>query len=180
VGGAAREVGAVSAAWSSAAPAGWPEDVVEETGRVSAAEVAAADENAGKARSTNRRRRVPVPRRPTGRPAVPDPPPSWPGRLPAPSPATVPPQPLPAELVDATGAPVRLTAPDLLSAPPHRLVVDDGNPQMVQGWAGPWPLHQRWWVGEGASSRLQVAVDGGVALLLLAREGRWWVTGIYD
>ncbi|WP_433283085.1 DNA polymerase Y family protein [Pseudonocardia xinjiangensis] len=169
-----------AAAWRSAAPAGWPEDVVQETGRVSAAEVAAADGNGGTAPSTNRWRRVPVPRRPTGRPAVPDPPPSWPGRLPAPSPATVPPQPLPAELVDATGVPVRLTAPDLLSAPPHHLVVDDGNPQMVQGWAGPWPLHQRWWVGEGSSSRLQVAVDGGVALLLLAREGRWWVTGIYD
>jgi protein ImuB len=165
-------------AWRTAAPAGWPEEVVRQTGRVSAADVAAEE---GKGRSTNRRRRVPTPRRPTGRPAVPDPPPPWPGRLPAPSPATVPPQPLPAELVDATGVPVRLTAPDLLSAPPHHLVVDDGNPQVVQGWAGPWPLHQRWWVGDAvAGSRLQVAVDGGVALLLLAREGRWWVTGIYD
>jgi protein ImuB len=174
----AQAAGAVSDSWRSAAPAGWPEDMVRRTGRVSAADVAAEE---GKGRSTNRRRRVPSPRRTTGRPAVPDAPPSWPGRLPAPSPATVPPQPLPAELVDATGRPVRLTAPDLLSAPPHHLVVDDGNPQVVQGWAGPWPLHQRWWVGEGgAGSRLQVAVHGGVALLLLAREGRWWVTGIYD
>ena len=173
-----QEVGAVSDSWRSAAPAGWPEDMVRLTGRVSAADVAAEE---GKGRSTNRRRRVPAPRRSTGRPTVPDPPPSWPGRLPAPSPATVPPQPLPAALVDATGRPVRLTAPDLLSAPPHHLVVDDGTPQVVQGWAGPWPLRQRWWVADAvAGSRMQIAVDGGVALLLLAREGGWWVTGIYD
>ena len=173
-----QEVGAVSDSWRSAAPAGWPEDMVRLTGRVSAADVAAEE---GKGRTTNRRRRVPAPRRSTGRSAVPDPPPSWPGRLPAPSPATVPPQPLPAALVDAMGRPVRLTAPDLLSAPPHHLVVDDGNPQVVQGWAGPWPLRQRWWVADAvAGSRMQIAVDGGVALLLLAREGGWWVTGIYD
>ena len=76
---------------------------------------------------------------------------------------------------------MRLTAPDMLSAPPHHLVVDDGTPQVVQGWAGPWPLRQRWWVADAvAGSRMQIAVDGGVALLLLAREGGWWVTGIYD
>ncbi|WP_433289733.1 DNA polymerase Y family protein [Pseudonocardia sp. CA-142604] len=173
-----QQVGAVADSWRSAAPAGWPEDMVRLTGRVSAADVAAEE---GKGRTTNRRRRVPAPRRSTGRPAVPDPPPSWPGRLPAPSPATVPPQPLPAALVDATGRPVRLTAPDMLSAPPHRLVVDDGTPQVVQGWAGPWPLRQRWWVADAVEgSRMQIAVDGGVALLLLAREGGWWVTGIYD
>jgi protein ImuB len=76
---------------------------------------------------------------------------------------------------------VRLTAPDLLSAPPHQMMVDGGRPRAVQGWAGPWPLHQRWWAPGGAEgSRLQVAMDDGVALLLLARSGRWWVTGIYD
>jgi protein ImuB len=173
-----QELGAVADSWRSAAPAGWPEDMVRLTGRVSAADVAAEE---GKGRTTNRRRRVPAPRRGTGSPAVPDPPPSWPGRLPAPSPATVPPQPLPAALVDAAGRPVRLTAPDMLSAPPHHLVVDDGTPQVVKGWAGPWPLRQRWWAADAvAGSRMQIAVDGGVALLLLAREGGWWVTGIYD
>jgi protein ImuB len=168
----------------SAAPAGWPEDVVRRTGRISAADVDThANESvpSTKGRSTNRRRRVPTPRRSTGRTAVREPPPSWPGRLPAPSPATVPPQPLPAELVDVTGSPVRLTAPDLLSAPPHQVMVDGGRPRAVQGWAGPWPLHQRWWApGSAEGSRLQVAMDDGVALLLLARSGRWWVTGIYD
>jgi protein ImuB len=30
------------------------------------------------------------------------------------------------------------------------------------------------------ASRLQVAVDDGGALLLVARDGRWWATGLYD
>jgi protein ImuB len=155
------------------APAGWPEDVVRSAGRVSPPSAAK--------RPTNRRRRVPTPRRSTGGAAVREPPPSWPGRLPAPSPATVPPQPLPAQLRDAEGEPVRLTAPDLLSAPPHEVVVDDGPPRAVHAWAGPWPLQQRWWSRDAVEgSRLQVAVADGDALLLLVREGRWWVTGVYD
>ncbi len=104
-------------------------------------------------RPTNRRRRVAVPRSSTGRAAVPDAPPSWPGRAPAPSPAVVPPQPLPAELIDAAGRPVRLTAPDLLSAPPVHVVVDGGEPQPVVGWAGVWPVRQRWWAPDGVDGR---------------------------
>ncbi|WP_219416585.1 DNA polymerase Y family protein [Pseudonocardia nigra] len=162
---------------ATAAPAGWPEDVVRRAGR----DPVAAGDDAARPRSTNRRRRTPAPRRSTRTSAVREPPPSWPGRVPAPSPATVPPQPLPAELLDAEGTAVALTAPDLLSASPHRLAVDDGSPRTVHGWAGPWPLRQRWWVPDGVEgSRLQVVVDGGAALLLLARDGRWWVTGIYD
>ena len=195
------------------APAGWPEDVVRRTGRLSAAQVAAtmaaevpatapaAPKIGGsgpgtapgpvggpeqtiterRRRSTNRRRRVPTPRRSPGRAAVREPPPPWPGRLPAPSPALVPPQPLPAELLDAAGHPVRLTAPDLLSAPPERVAVDGRAPRAVRGWAGPWPLRQRWWLPDGTEgSRLQVALDDDVALLLLVHDGRWSVTGVYD
>lgn len=93
----------------------------------------------------------------------------------------MPAEPLPAELLDAAGQPVLLTAPDLLTAPPHRVAVDGGRMHEVQGWAGPWPLRQRWWVFDGVDgSRVQVACDDGVALLLLNRNGRWWVTGVYD
>jgi protein ImuB len=75
---------------------------------------------------------------------------------------------------------VRLTAPDLLSAPPCRLVVDD-EVRTVQGWAGPWPLQQRWWSPDAVvSSRVQVLTADGAAFLLLTTDGRWWVTGIYD
>ncbi|HYH28752.1 MAG TPA: hypothetical protein VD903_00055, partial [Pseudonocardia sp.] len=159
------------------APAGWPEDVVRRTGRISAADLP----DVQRMRSTNRRRRVPTPRPPSRRPAGQEPAPSWPGRLPAPSPATVPPHPLPAELVAADGSPVLLSAPDLLSAPPEHIVVDGGRPQRVPGWAGPWPVQQRWWASGGSgASRLQVTVDDGEALLLLARGGRWWLIGRYD
>jgi protein ImuB len=170
-------------AWASSgapgvAPAGWPEDVVRRTGRISAAALPEAE----RMRTTNRRRRVPAPRRPTGRSVPREPPPSWPGRLPAPSPATVPPQPLPAELTAADGSPVLLRAPDLLFGLPASVAVDGGEPRRVEGWAGPWPVQQRWWAtGRAEASRLQVTLDDdGEALLLLFGEGRWWVIGQYD
>jgi protein ImuB len=93
----------------------------------------------------------------------------------------VPAEPLPAELVDARGRPIWLAAPERLSAPPHRIAVDGDEPRDVEGWAGPWPVRQRWWSPDGVtSSRLQLLCPDGVAFLLASREGRWWVTGIYD
>ena len=130
-----------------------------------------------------------------GRSAVREPPPPWPGRLPAPSPAVVPPEPLPAELCGAAGEPVRLAAPDLLTVAPCTLAVDGGHPHDVRGWAGPWPVWQRWWAPEGeaapsrsadraqpgsAVSRVQVVRADDTAVLLIFRAGRWWVTGVYD
>ena len=122
---------------------------------------------------------------PTPGRSVREPPPPWPGRLPAPSPAVVPPDPLPADLRDAAGRPVLLAAPDLLAAPPHTLAVDGGPPAEVRGWAGPWPLWQRWWApgsapDTAAGSRLQVLRTDGTAYLLVARAQRWEVTGVYD
>ncbi len=147
-------------------PAGWPADVLSATG------APPPDPS------------VPARRRPAGvrgRSPVREPPPPWPGRLPAPSPAVVPPDPLPVELCDAAGHPVQLTAPDLLAAAPRTLAVDGGPPGDVRGWAGPWPVRQRWWAPDGAAgSRLQVVRADEVAFLLLARDGRWWVTGVYD
>ena len=115
------------------------------------------------------------------RATVREPSPPWPGRLPAPSPAVVPPDPLLAELRDAAGRPVLLAAPDLLTAPPYTLAVDDGPPADVRGWAGPWPLWQRWWAPDTvAGSRLQVIRADGTAVLLVALPQRWEVAGVYD
>jgi protein ImuB len=163
-----------------AAPAGWPDDVVRTTGRVSAADLPVAGGTGSRPRPTNARRRLPA--RPALRPpgSVHEPPPSWPGRVPAPSPATVPPAPLPAELLDAAGRPVTLSEPDLLTAAPHRIAVDGGPPREVRAWAGPWPSQQRWWLPDASGrARLQVALADGTALLLTG-DGRWWVTGVYD
>ncbi len=162
---------------TEAAPAGWPLDVLRRTGRASAVELLQPGQPAPK---RSRRRRLPAhhsPRPPTVR----EPPPSWPGRLPAPSPATVPPEPLPALLSDAAGEPVRLTRPDALSAPPAQVAVDGRAPAAVVGWAGPWPVWAHWWTPDATLvARMQVVLDAGEALLLAAREGRWWVVGIYD
>ncbi len=163
---------------SDAAPAGWPVDVLRRTGRVSALEL--LQQGGLHAPKPSRRRRPPAHRSP--RPsAVREPPPSWPGRLPAPSPATVPPEPLPALVHDASGEPVRLFGPDALAAPPVRIAVDGRTPANVVGWAGPWPVWARWWTPEAVSAAwVQVVLDDGTALLLVAREGGWWVAGIYD
>ncbi len=157
------------------APAGWPEDVVRRTGRVPVV----VEPGTASAPGRGRRRRPPS-RRSTPRSAVREPPPPWPGRLPAPAPATVPAQPVPADLLDAAGGPVRLAEPDLLSAPPARLAVA-GQGGAVRGWAGPWPVAQRWWSPDGrAGSRLQVLCADGTAYLLRIEDGRWWVVGVYD
>jgi protein ImuB len=202
------------------APAGWPQDVVRRTGRISAADVLAAappgcpmdlsvtslshpavpstppPESAAdpppphprpagpseppRPRPTNRKRRPPARPSRSTRP-LPDPPASWPGRLPAPSPATVPPEPLPAELLDAAGRPVWLARSDQLSADPHRLVIDGGAARTIEGWAGPWPVRQRWWSPDAVTaSRLQLLCPEGDAFLLIHRDGRWWISGIYD
>jgi hypothetical protein len=69
----------------------------------------------------------------------------WPGALPAPSPAWVHHDPVPAELVDGEDEPVTVSGRGVLSAAPARLSVD-GDPWLeVVAWAGPWPLEERWW-----------------------------------
>jgi protein ImuB len=162
---------------TEAAPAGWPVDVLRRTGRASAVELLQQGQPAPE---RLRRRRLPAHRSPRP-PTVREPPPSWPGRLPAPSPATVPPEPLPALLQDAAGEPVRLIRPDALAAPPAQVAVDGRTAAAVVGWAGPWPVWAHWWTPEGTPvARMQVVLDGGEALLLVARGGRWWVVGIYD
>jgi protein ImuB len=162
------------------APAGWPADTVRRTGRAPAT---AAPDGAEPGRPANRRRRPPA-RRSTPRAPAAEPPPPWPGRLPAPAPATVLPEPVPVGVLDADGSPVRLAEPDRLSAPPARLVRDDrpgAGPVGVAGWAGPWPVQQRWWAGGGGPvARVQVLCADGAAHLLTVRDDRWWLVAVYD
>ncbi|KAA1026173.1 hypothetical protein FVA95_15680 [Pseudonocardia sp. EV170527-09] len=93
----------------------------------------------------------------------------------------MPPDPVPVRLLAADGTEVHPAAPDLLDGIPHR--VAGGAPDReVTGWAGPWPVHTRWWApdGPGPAVRLQVVLADGAALLLVHRGGRWEVTGVYD
>ncbi len=106
----------------------------------------------------------------------------WPGALPAPSPASQPPEPLPAAVVDATGAPIRVDGRGTLSALPARVAVGGGSWRTVTGWAGPWPVEERWWDHRRHRRRvrLQVVCDDGTALLLVLEAGAWHLVATYD
>ncbi|UFU04346.1 DNA polymerase Y family protein [Ruania suaedae] len=118
-----------------------------------------------------------------------DPDQPWPGQIPRPLPATVPAEPVPIRLVDEAGGLVRVGVRGELSGHPVRAQVEAGQKEAgragqprrlrITGWAGPWPVHERWWAGGQARHYLQVTGDG--AALLLAGDGqRWWLEGVYD
>jgi protein ImuB len=106
----------------------------------------------------------------------------WPGRLLAPSPATVLPQPLRAEVTDAAGAPVGVTGRFAVTADPARLALAGRTPVEVTAWTGPWPADERWWDPDTAARRARFQLVGadGVAWLATLDGGRWWVEARYD
>ncbi|PWR10435.1 DNA repair protein [Micromonospora sicca] len=108
--------------------------------------------------------------------------PPWPGRLPPPAPAVVLPSPLAATVHDAAGEPVVVSARLAVSAAPARLTVGTARPAEIVGWAGPWPVDERWWAPAEARrrARFQVCLADGAALLLAVEAGQWLVEAIYD
>jgi protein ImuB len=105
----------------------------------------------------------------------------WPGALPAPSPAVVPAEVQRAELLDATGRTVAVSGRGELSAAPAVLAVAGRPPLDVTGWAGPWPLDERWWEPSlhRRLARLQVVTADGSAHLVLAEHQAWWIAATY-
>jgi protein ImuB len=89
----------------------------------------------------------------------------WPGRLPDPSPALVPPEPRPFEVEWDEGSPLRV-----------RL---GSRWEPVLAWAGPWRHTGRWWTGEGAADRYQVVTSAG-AFLFEVQAGASYLAGVYD
>ena len=69
-----------------------------------------------------------------------------------------------------------------LTGDPAALIVERGAPIPISGWAGPWPIDERWWAsGESRRrARFQVALADGRALLLSLAAGHWAVEAIYD
>ncbi|KXK59068.1 DNA repair protein [Micromonospora rosaria] len=108
--------------------------------------------------------------------------PPWPGRLPPPAPALVLPSPLAATVRDAAGQLVGVSARLQLTAAPADLTVGTAAPAEIVGWAGPWPVDERWWAPAEASrrARFQVCLADGTALLLAVAAGQWRVEAIYD
>ncbi len=109
----------------------------------------------------------------------------WPGRLPPPAPATVLAEPQLVQVCDADGRRVEVDARLQVSGEPHVVwwPPQDGveREARVTGWAGPWPVVQRWW-GDTASRQvyLQVTLDRGPAVLLALRGGVWHLEAMYD
>jgi len=119
---------------------------------------------------------------PTTDPAAP-----WPGRLPAPAPATVVTQRIPVDLVAAGGGPVGVTGRGMFTSDPVA-VRYDGRLRPVLAWAGPWPVDERWWDPAEAHRAVRAQVllgdvgegDEEEALLLSCTGGRWHLEGVYD
>ncbi len=121
---------------------------------------------------------------PWGEPRTPDPRVEhpWPGKLPSPAPTVVYQDPIEVSLRDGTGQPVEVSGRGRLSSPPSRLFLGPGREQAVTGWAGPWPVDERWWdpSHHRRSARMQVVLGDGSAHVLVLERGRWSVEASYD
>ncbi len=117
----------------------------------------------------------------------------WPGQIPAPSPARIHPDPLPADLLDEHGRSIGVNARGELSGAPHRIRIaaQDGSRSSRSGraeqrsiaqWAGPWTAEQRWWdpLTRRRRARLQVVLDDKTAHLLALERQAWAVEASYD
>ncbi|KHL01828.1 hypothetical protein LK10_14620 [Sinomonas humi] len=106
----------------------------------------------------------------------------WPGSLPAPLPTTVFAEPIPVELLDAEARPLRVDERGAAASPAWFRPGSGQDRRPVLGWAGPWPLRQRWWDPDDRRSveRYQVIDDHGEAWLLIGAEGQWWAEARYD
>jgi protein ImuB len=106
----------------------------------------------------------------------------WPGRLPAPAPATVLTAPQPVLVTDPHDLPVTVTGRCVVSAPLTWLRVGQQSPVAIDGWAGPWPLDVRWWdrLTTRRRARFQIATVDGAGFLLVCETGRWSIEALYD
>ncbi len=105
----------------------------------------------------------------------------WPGRVIGPAPGVVYPAAHEAEVTDDAGEIVTVSGRCVVSAAPARLAVPGEPPRRVTGWAGPWPLSERWWDPGAARrrARFQLATDDGRAWLAVVQDGRWLVEAGY-
>ena len=107
--------------------------------------------------------------------------PPWPGMVPEPLPATVFTEPYPVGLLTAGGTPLALNPRGALIGDPATFSAS-GRTQPVIGWAGPWPVDERFWddARHRRAARFQVVTGDGSAWLLLLDEHGWWAEGRYD
>jgi protein ImuB len=107
--------------------------------------------------------------------------PPWPGRIMGAAPGVVYPFGREAEVTDEAGAAVTVTGRCVLSAAPAWLAADGEPPLRITGWAGPWPLSERWWDPAAAHrrARFQLLTGDGRAWLAAVQDGRWLIEAGY-
>jgi len=109
----------------------------------------------------------------------------WPGRLPAPAPATVFAVPHPVTVFADDGSDISVDDRGILSAAPSRFA-SGGSMRSITAWAGPWVIDERWWDADTGrrASRFQVVDETGSAWLLvldgLDDRSTWWLEAKYD
>jgi protein ImuB len=106
----------------------------------------------------------------------------WPGRLPTPAPATVLPEPAPIAVRTADGSLLAVDPRLALTGVPAAVQIGREPAVAVAGWAGPWPVEERWWAPEEANrlARLQLGLTDGRVVLVACRGGAWLLEAIYD
>ncbi len=107
--------------------------------------------------------------------------PPWPGRILGAAPGVVYPFTREADVTDEAGAAVTVTGRCVLSAAPAWLAADGEPPLPITGWAGPWPLSERWWDPAAARrrARFQLLTGDGRAWLAVVQDGRWLIEAGY-
>jgi protein ImuB len=107
--------------------------------------------------------------------------PPWPGRVMGPAPGVAYPFAREADVTDEAGAAVTVTGRCVMSAAPAWLAVDGDPPRRITGWAGPWPLSERWWdpVAARRRARFQLLTGDGRAWLAAVQDGRWLIEAGY-
>ena len=117
------------------------------------------------------------------RPPARDPQRPWPGRLPGFSPSRVLEDRPRVAVLDPAGVPVAVDERGSLSGPPAVFTWPGGAaPVRIEGWAGPWPLEERWWDPAAAVRihRMQATCADGTAWLLAHDDAGWWAEARYD
>jgi protein ImuB len=107
--------------------------------------------------------------------------PPWPGRVMGPAPGVVYPFAREVDVTDEAGDVVTVTGRCVLSAAPAWLAADGKPPLRITGWAGPWPLSERWWDPAAARrrARFQLLTGDGRAWLAAVQDGRWLIEAGY-
>ncbi|HYZ57086.1 MAG TPA: DNA polymerase Y family protein, partial [Streptosporangiaceae bacterium] len=105
----------------------------------------------------------------------------WPGRLPAPAPALIHRDPVPAQVLDVAGRPVGVSGRGEITGEPARLSLG-GRWQDIVAWGGPWTADECWWdPGTGRRrARFQLLTAGQAGYLCAVEGGRWWIEAAYD